>query len=64
MPVDLADPGAVTAAIARHRPAFVYVVSVANPTGAVAELSDVAERARVAGRAEQQRSTGEHALDP
>ncbi|MEU4547552.1 PLP-dependent aminotransferase family protein [Nonomuraea dietziae] len=48
VPVDLADPDAVTAAIARHRPAFVYVVSVNNPTGAVAELSHVAELARAA----------------
>ncbi|ACZ88362.1 histidinol-phosphate aminotransferase [Streptosporangium roseum] len=46
VPVDLADPGAVGAAIARHRPALVYVVSVGNPTGAVPDLRHVAELAR------------------
>lgn len=49
VPVDLADPGAVEAAFARHRPAAVYVVSVDNPTGGLPRLRHVAELARSAG---------------
>ncbi|MFC5824446.1 PLP-dependent aminotransferase family protein [Nonomuraea insulae] len=44
--VDLTSPAAVEEALARHRPAAVYVVSVDNPTGSVPPLRHVAELAR------------------
>jgi DNA-binding transcriptional MocR family regulator len=47
--VDLGAPAAVEEALARHRPAAVYAVSVDNPTGAVPPLRHVAELARDAG---------------
>ncbi|MCP2355054.1 DNA-binding transcriptional MocR family regulator [Nonomuraea thailandensis] len=47
--VDLGAPAAVAEALARHRPAAVYVVGVDNPTGAVPPLRHVAELARDAG---------------
>ncbi|MFB4275877.1 PLP-dependent aminotransferase family protein [Nonomuraea sp. MTCD27] len=43
--VDLTSPAAVEEALARHRPAAVYVVSVDNPTGSVPPLRHVAELA-------------------
>ncbi|GAA3562922.1 PLP-dependent aminotransferase family protein [Nonomuraea rosea] len=46
--LDLTSPEAVTEAIARHRPAAVYVVSVDNPTGSVPGLQHVAELAKAA----------------
>jgi len=45
---DLADPGEARAAVRRHRPRMIYVVSVNNPTGAVADLGHLAELARAA----------------
>ncbi|MEV0385088.1 PLP-dependent aminotransferase family protein [Nonomuraea sp. NPDC050643] len=47
--VDLTSVTAVEEAIARHRPAAVYVVSVDNPTGAVPALGHVAGLAGDAG---------------
>ncbi|MFC4111353.1 PLP-dependent aminotransferase family protein [Nonomuraea zeae] len=46
--LDLTSPEAVSEAIARERPAAVYVVSVDNPTGSVPDLRHVAELARAA----------------
>ncbi|GAA2856761.1 PLP-dependent aminotransferase family protein [Nonomuraea rubra] len=43
---DLGTPAAVEEALARHRPAAVYVAGVDNPTGAVPPLRHVAELAR------------------
>ncbi|MFI6321748.1 PLP-dependent aminotransferase family protein [Nonomuraea sp. NPDC050556] len=45
---DLTDPAAVGKALAEHRPALVYTVTVGNPTGAVEDLRHVAELARAA----------------
>ncbi|SEG90803.1 DNA-binding transcriptional regulator, MocR family, contains an aminotransferase domain [Nonomuraea solani] len=44
--VDLTSETAVEEALARHRPAAVYVAGVDNPTGSVAHLAHVAELAR------------------
>ncbi|UBU09926.1 aminotransferase-like domain-containing protein [Nonomuraea gerenzanensis] len=46
---DLTSPAAVEGALARHRPAVVYVAGVDNPTGAVPPLRHVAELAADAG---------------
>ncbi|MEV5559013.1 PLP-dependent aminotransferase family protein [Nonomuraea wenchangensis] len=48
VPVDLTAPAAVADALARHRPAAVYVVAVENPTGALPDLRPAAELAAAA----------------
>ncbi|NUP00742.1 MAG: PLP-dependent aminotransferase family protein [Nonomuraea sp.] len=46
--LDLTSPPDVRDALARHRPAAVYAVSVDNPTGTVSDLRHVAELAAAA----------------
>lgn len=48
VPVDLGSASDVRDAIARHRPAALYAVTVDNPTGAVCDLRHVAELAAAA----------------